>query len=436
MRSTDPPTRDACHAYSSDFSFALRMMARKRILFFAEPATLAHVVRPVVLASALDADRFEVSVATGTDFRHLVAEAGLSVCEVWCIGTRAYLAAVTAGRVVFPLNVLQRYVDDDLRIIAQFQPDVVVGDFRLSLAVSARLARVPYLAISNAYWSPFAPSCFEIPVHASTRLFGVAFANALFQLLRPLILAQHSWPMHKLYEQYGFASLGFDLRRVFTEADITLFADVPELVPTSYAGPKGRYEYIGPITWSPKTPVPDELLDTTDPRPLVYVTLGSSGDPRCLHDIVSAAVSVGYRVAVASGESNWGDATPGVVAADTMLPGGAIAAIASLVICNGGSPSVHQALQHGTPVLGIPSNLDQMTNMHFIAESRAGLALRADQVSLPRVRQQMHRIMGDGSFTQRAKVVKHWFEGYRAEDRFVAVVSQVVGETRRELFRC
>ena len=59
--------------YNSTSNLALHgMTPRKRVLFFAEAATLAHVVRPVVLASGLDAERYCVSVATGPAFRHLV----------------------------------------------------------------------------------------------------------------------------------------------------------------------------------------------------------------------------------------------------------------------------------------------------------------------------------------------------------------------------
>ena len=48
-------------------------------------------------------------------------------------------------------------------MIREVEPDVVVGDFRLSLSVSARVAGVPYLAITNAYWSPYARQRFPLP---------------------------------------------------------------------------------------------------------------------------------------------------------------------------------------------------------------------------------------------------------------------------------
>ena len=45
------------------------------------------------------------------------------------------------------------------------------------------------------------------------------------------------------------------------------------------------------------------------------------------------------------------------------LPGDIVARHSRLVVCNGGSPTSHQALLAGVPVLGIPDNLDQVLNM-------------------------------------------------------------------------
>ncbi len=404
------------------------MIDRKRILFFAEPATLAHVVRPVTLAAALDPNKYEVFLATGPDFRGFAIKAGLQIRDLWSIGTRAYLKAVSAGRPVFPYQVLERYVQDDLRLIEDTQPDLLVGDLRLSLAVSARLAHVPYIAISNAYWSPFTPVRFEVPVHASTRLLGPRLVDTLFQLIYPVILAQHSLPMHRLRKKYGMSSLGLDLRRVFTEADKTLFADVPEQVPTRDCGITDRYIYIGPITWSPDGELPEAFNKLNDSYPLIYIALGSSGNTQLLKDIVNAVLSLNTRVIISTGGEMTHTSFPdGAVIAD-FLPGGVIAAQADLVICNGGSPSTHQALQQGTPVLGIPANLDQLLNMQFIVASGAGLSLRADRISIKRVRDAVQQLLNESSFTQKAQQVAENFRQFCATERFIAVVQDMLGQ--------
>ena len=401
------------------------MNTRKRVLFFGEPATLAHVMRPVVLASALPSRLYDVAVATGADYRRFVEREGLEVRDLWSIGTRAYLAAVEAGRVVFPFRTLDAYVREDMRHIEAFAPDLVVGDFRLSLAVSARLAKVRYVAISNAYWSPCARARYEIPVHPTTKLLGPAVPNALFQLLRPAILAHHSLPMHKLRKRYGMRSLGFDLGTVFTEADVTAYADVPAIVPGADCGNQRRYRYIGPVLWSPGGVLPAALEERGDGRPWVYVSMGSSGNPHLVPTLLAALEGVDCRVAVATAGAVPASAIPsGVIAAD-YLPGDEAAARASLVICNGGSPSAYQALAQGTPVLGIPANLDQMLNMHFVVRSGAGAALRADRVTRKRVADVVKHMLQTPAFGAQAKKIAAVFHEYHATARFANIVREL-----------
>jgi len=89
------------------------MTVKPRILFLAEAATRAHVVRPTVLAAALDRSEYEVCLATSTDFRSHVEAAGLPVRDLYCIGTRTYLAAVLASRLL--ISDLKRQVREPFR---------------------------------------------------------------------------------------------------------------------------------------------------------------------------------------------------------------------------------------------------------------------------------------------------------------------------------
>ena len=103
--------------------------------------------------------------------------------------------------------------------------------------------------------------------------------------------------------------------------------------------------------------------------------------------------------------------------------GAAMAALAKLVICNGGSPAIHQALLQGTPVIGIPANLDQLLNMRFVVRSGAGLSLRADRVAPQRFGRTADRALRDSSFREHAQQVRTWFERYRVERRFVLAIA-------------
>ena len=104
-------------------------------------------------------------------------------------------------------------------------------------------------------------------------------------------------------------------------------------------------------------------------------------------------VSLDCRVAVSTFGGMLKTAFPHYVVTADLLPGDEVAACAQMVICNGGSPSTHQALRQGVPVLGIAANLDQLLNMSFLVEANGGLMVRADQVSPDRIRKAAQRIL-------------------------------------------
>src|ERR1044071_9104066 len=126
---------------------------RKRILFIAEAVTLAHATRPFALAQSLDPAEYDVYFACAKRFHFVCANARFPCLDLNSISSESFLGALSSGSRLYSKRLLESYVHDDLKLIQSVHPDVVVGDFRLSLAVSAQLAAVPHLALANAYWS-------------------------------------------------------------------------------------------------------------------------------------------------------------------------------------------------------------------------------------------------------------------------------------------
>lgn len=403
------------------------MTARRRVLFFAETVTLAHLGRPVALAKALDPTRFECVIAAGSRYRELVAGESIAFRDLDTISSEAFLAALAKGSPVYSFATLRRYVEEDRRHLDEVKPDVVVGDFRLSLSVSARLAGIPYVAIGNAYWSPYARPEFEIPSHPTVKLFGLTVARAAFKATRRLAFALHCVPMHRLRRHYGLSSLGFDLGRVYTDADWTLFADVPELVPLPGLPAGGRARYLGPVIWSPRVALPEWWDRVPSDRPFVYVTMGSSGDSRALGLVLDALTGLPCTALVAAAGAHITPARPNAHVA-AFLPGDAAAARARLVICNGGSPTAHQALAQGVPVLGIASNLDQFLNIHYVAKAGAGECLRADSLSAHGIRRAAGRLLEGDRYHRAAGLLADAFRRYDPGRILASVIGEAVGE--------
>lgn len=353
---------------------------RKRVLLIAEAVTLAHVARPIVLARALDPARYEVTLACDDRYLSLFGKLPFTWRPIETIFSVKFLDNLAHGRPVYDVNTLRRYVQADLAILEALKPDLVVGDFRISLSVSARIVGVPYATITNAYWGPYSQLPFPLPEHPMTKAFGVSVSQALFNLSQPLVFALHARPLERVRRDYGLPGLGMDLRQTYTDADQVLYADIPEFVPT--APLPSHHHWLGPILWSPAVELPSWWASLPTDRPIVYVALGSSGEnERALPLILQGLAALPVTVIAATAGQPLTLPPPANASVAEFLPGIAAASRAALVICNGGSLSTQQALTAGVPVLGVVSNMDQHLNMLCLERAGVGTRLRVGQIT-------------------------------------------------------
>ncbi|USX25272.1 glycosyltransferase [Oxalobacteraceae bacterium OTU3CINTB1] len=399
-------------------------MERKKILFMAEAVTLAHVGRPLALAAMLDRGRYDVHIACAPGYEMFFNGSNVRSWGLISISSARFLAALAAGKPVYDAATLHRYVEDDLRVFKQVRPDLVIGDFRLSLSVSARLAGVPYVGLINAYWSPWVRQHYRVPAIGLSRVLPIAIADRLFKLARPLAFALHSVPLNQVRRTYGLPPLGHDLRRVYTDADHVLYADISEMFPATNL--PSTHSYLGPVAWSPPTGLPDWWDALPADRPIVYVTLGSSGQgallPRVLQALATLPVGV---IAATAGKVAMGAVPPNARVA-AYLPGIEAARRASLVVCNGGSPTSQQALGAGVPVLGIAGNLDQYLNMHGVVASGAGALLRSDRLNEDALRRAAVDLLEQPGARAAARKVAGQFALYDAGARLSALLRELL----------
>lgn len=373
---------------------------RRKILFFAEGATLAHVARPYVLASQLDGGPYEISFARPNSYAWLTENADFRVLDLVCQPGETFVRRLERGAPLYDLATLKHYVQQDLDLIKAEQPDVVVGDFRLSLSVSARLAGVPYATICDAYWSPERPLTPPLPVLPFTPFLPLGLASGLFRAISPLAFHLHAKPMEQLRAFHGMPGLRHDLRLTYTDADLRLFANHPALFPEIV--PSAHADFLGPVAWSPTAR--DGLDLPQGDGPLAYVTMGSSGDPRILAALIPVLMEAGYRIAVATaGRPVPANLESGRARVFDFLPGDQLCRLSQLVVCNGGSPTTNQALKHGVPVLGIARNMDQFLNMGAIEAYGAGLLVRADRATGRNLRQAVASLSMVSQFGQQAQ---------------------------------
>lgn len=366
---------------------------RPRVLFFAESLTLCHITRPLVLAQGLDRQIYDVHVACNEQYHHLYRDACEQLHHLNSVPTEKSLERVAKGQPVFDTTTLRRYVKEDLQLIERIQPDVVVGDMRLSLAVSAPVAKVCYMAIVNAYWSPYAKQKYVVPELPISRALGPVAANLVFQILKPLAFSSHCAPLNAVRKEYGLKPLGRDLRDVYTFADVVLYPDPPDLI-TTYNLPSNHH-YLGAILWSYPAPLPEWWESLPDDRPVVYVSLGSSGRPDLLDVVLDGLETLPVTViAATSGRSNARTNGKNIFVCK-YLPAIEASQRARLLISHGGSAPAYVALSVGTPILGIPSNMDQYLTNHYVKVSRLGDYIRSESATGQRIKRLAEKMLGD-----------------------------------------
>lgn len=402
---------------------SLEKIVRRRILFVTENITLAQVVRLATLAAALPPEQYEVHFAC-SDFDPLIfGDLTFQRWPLYTIDREQGFKALAKGERMYDVKTLERYVADDLRVLDEVKPDVVIGDFRLSLAVSAAVRGVHCGSLINAYWSPFAVrEKWPVPDHPIVRLIGVERAEKYFPQAMPKVFGHFAAPLNSVRKRHGlpeFESLSHQL----CFGDSVLYPDIPELCPLSADAPASHH-FLGAVQWSPRVAAPSLVGDPA--LPIVYVTLGSSGDVAALPTVLAGLEGLPIRGVLATA----GRAAPRVPSnfqvADYM-PGELLAGQALFVVTNGGSATGYQALAAGVPVLGIPSNLDQYLGMQALTGAGAAITLRSGGLTRDQVRQAAIRLLDARAMKRAAEGLATRFSAYNCHERFQNWLSNLLG---------
>lgn len=406
--------------------------SRTRILFVGEAVTLAHVARPYMLASSLRSNEFEVHFAAAPHYTGIFTNSGtIRHHNIYSQTPAQFERILRTGGILYTEETLRHYVEEDIQLLNKISPDIVVGDMRLSLAVSASLLQIPYIAISNAIWSPYAvEKQLPAPTFAPLAKYGLArvrlaqaMATRSFNRNKLAIFKAQADGLDKVRSSYGLNAFP-DYLTGFTFSDYTLYADIPSIVPTQNL--PSNHKYAGAICWEPATTLPKWFEQLRNDTPVIYISLGSSGDLNTLESIINGLHPLNLQIIVATGGRKSSiTAAPNIFITD-FLPGATIARRASIVITNGGSPSTYQALREGTPVLGIAANMDQLLTMTAVDATGAGVLLRADITNKKNVLSAAIKLLRNSSYKESALRLATEFSRYNAAQILEESISELL----------
>lgn len=390
-----------------------------------EAVAISHVVRPFVLATYLARQGYHVCVARDPRYSHLISEGGLPFVDLKSLPTAVVEARLARHEPVHDAGTLDQYVQEDLRVIRDFKPDVVVGDLRHSLAISSRLARVPYINIADAHWSPAVHTEYELPNSPLSGVIGMPLSNLLFQLIQPFAFAYQTLPLNMVRMKYGLPPISPDIKACNTFGDYTVYPNDPALFPLTQPLPASQ-SFIGSVAWSPTVDKPAWWDRLPRDLPIVYVSLGSTGQPGFLDTVFKVLCQLPVTVIAATADRWRETAVAGNVFLAGFLPGAEAAERASLVICNGGTMSGQQALSAGTPYFGLISNLDQMLFSMAVRRASACELLRQEDVNERSVRAIIESMLAQEKYQKAAKKLAAGAATLQSSKNFEAILSSVL----------
>lgn len=344
-------------------------MSHKPLMLIFPFNQLAHYLRCLTLARYLE-PYFEIKFAHSEEYNSFIWREGYTVFECRSLNAASVIAKVRKFNFSWiNEHSLEPVLNDQLRVIRLYKPDLVLGDTSLTLKMAAEKTGIFYISLMNAYMSkyynhqrPLSPThplfkyLKNFPpniLDSLTRIGEKASFKRIHKTFRELR------KRNKLNQQHSYPDE--------LEGDLTLLCDLPDLFPQNLL--PENYSWVPPLFYNSFIGEPPGLKEKLDPaKKTILVTMGSTGDWRNMtflnqehyrkYNIITAGDLDGIVMSYA--------VRADFVNMEEVLP------VTSLVICHGGNGSTYQALMYGIPLLCMPVHFEQEWNIQPLVA--AGLA--------------------------------------------------------------
>jgi len=402
-----------------------------KALFMPEGNILAHVGRVLAIADALESvDDVEVCFAASGKHASWLADSGREIYPVYTRDHSELLSKLVKGGNSFVEKELSRYVEDEIRVLNLVKPDVVIGDYRPSLGISARLMGVPHVCINNAVWTKYCDfKKFDPPESwLPTRIFGKKLVNLFRPIGEKAVFKHYAAPFNAVCRKYDLPPFE-DIRDCMSSGDLNLLADIPEFFPT--VGLPSNFRYIGPILWEPEMPDPEWLSRIDPEKKTVYLTMGSTGPLKTMEGIAKKLLDMDFQVVCTTAtETLEGCEENGNLYSAPYAPGGKLCELADVVVCHAGNGTVYQALSHGTPVVAMPLFHDQEFNVQRVEALRLGCRVMPGSHSAEKVGPTVDAILSNG-YRNRALDFQRLLKRWNGPKNAAAAIRKFVGPAER-----
>ena len=342
------------------------MRKNKKILFFPFDL-LSHYSRSIMLANSIK-EQYEVQILYSEKYNDLYD--ALKISSFQCLSFDAEMILQHAKK--FSFNWIQEdYLEtiflDQVRVIKELKPDLIIGDAIWTLKMAAEYCGVLYCSVINAYMSSYYKEVRGLPLNHPAYQYKEKLPGKVFDFITK---TAEGWAFRKYHTPFRTIrkKRGLKTKRKLMEeldGDITLICDHQNLFPVKKT-PSSFYN-IGPLYYESDTSAEIEVQVVK--RKTILICMGSSGDFQKL-EILKDPILKGFIFIIITGKEDPGFGENFIV--HKFLNLHKVLPLVDLMICHGGNGTIYYALKHKVPVLAMPSHFEQEWNMQQLIKFELG----------------------------------------------------------------
>ncbi len=357
----------------------------KTIIFAVAGYNLAETGRHIEIAKACR-DHFNILfLSYGGNFENLIEDEGFNLIRMEPRLTEKQLQHVKKALNGETLNTVGYFsagemtprVENEIKLFKEINPACVLTGWCQSIFISTRIAKVPFINVlhSTSITEYYEAGLQSWPDRRNYPWLRKIFSEEQLNRFASNLVLRMKLPAKSfniLAKKYGIREF-----KNFIEVlggDYTLLADIPQWV--GLKNIRSNLHYIGPLPYKSKQEIPEEILNMSKDKPVVYFAMGSSGKPKLIAEIIEGFKDKPYRIIapVKSHINNMNIKIPDNVIITDFLPAHRVNPLADVSVIHGGQNTVMNACLSGTPIVGIGMHAEQQANLDACV--RKGFAIR------------------------------------------------------------
>jgi UDP:flavonoid glycosyltransferase YjiC (YdhE family) len=196
------------------------------------------------------------------------------------------------------------------------------------------------------------------------------------------------------------------------EGDYNLVASAPELTGVEKL-PKD-WNYIGPIFAKLDGEIPEEIMNISRDKPLIYFSMGSSANKDILIKVLKSFNTMPYNV-ICPMKFHLNDEkieVPDNVYLFDWLPAHKVNSMVDLAVLHGGEGTVQTACYSGKPFIGIGLQPEQEANIEYCVKYGNAARIKRKDISVEKLSNTIENVLADSRMIEKAIEIKKVLSNY------------------------